>query len=109
MNIIGNAMQYCKRPGTVVVEVSECNGAVEVCVQDNGIGIAEEDLPRVFDRFFRGANAAKIKGTGLGLAITRMIIHSHGGAIWAESRPGEGSAFYFSLPREKKIAAPKAP
>ena len=67
---------------------------------DEGVGIAPEDLNHLFDRFFRikSNSGAQIIGTGLGLPISRAIVEAHGGHIWVESQPGQGSKFFFSLP-----------
>jgi signal transduction histidine kinase len=71
-----------------------------LCVHDEGPGIAQDDLPHVFDRFYRAADAAKTtKGAGLGLFLARSIIEAHGGRIWVESKPDRGTRFCFSLPR----------
>jgi signal transduction histidine kinase len=72
---------------------------VEVAVRDTGVGIAESDLPRIFDRFYRADKSRQCDGTGLGLAIARWIVEQHGGAISVQSREGEGSTFTVSLPR----------
>ena len=71
-------------------------------VQDNGEGIFAEDLPRVFDRFYRGekSRSQATGGSGLGLAIAKGIVEAHGGQIWAESVPGQGTRIYFNLPRK---------
>jgi two-component system, OmpR family, phosphate regulon sensor histidine kinase PhoR len=74
---------------------------VEICVRDNGWGIPAEDLPHIFERFYRvdkGRSREK-GGTGLGLSIVKHIVQLHGGRVWAESQPGQGSAFYFTLPQ----------
>jgi signal transduction histidine kinase len=71
-----------------------------VWVADQGIGIAPEELPKVFDRFFRADNrdVRKIGGTGLGLTLVKEIIAAHGGRMWAESTLGQGSTFFFTIP-----------
>ena len=69
-------------------------------VQDQGIGIAEDVLPRLFERFFQGQEPGVHAGLGLGLYIARMLVEAHGGRIWAESEPGAGSAFTIALPLE---------
>ncbi len=99
-NLLSNAIKYNRQGGTVVIRAVQENDSVVVMVQDTGIGIAKDDQPHVFDRFFRAPEGVrlKIEGSGLGLAITRGIIQRHGGRIWVESEPNIGSSFYFSLP-----------
>jgi signal transduction histidine kinase len=99
-NLLSNAIKYNRQGGTVVIRAVQENGSVVVMVQDTGIGIAKDDQPHVFDRFFRAPEGVrlKIEGSGLGLAITQGIIQRHGGRIWVESEPNVGSSFYFSLP-----------
>ncbi len=99
-NLLSNAIKYNHQGGSVVVGAIKEEDAIRVMVQDTGMGIAEEDQPHVFDRFFRAPEGVrlKIEGSGLGLAITRGIIQRHGGRIWVESQPKVGSTFYFTLP-----------
>jgi len=94
-NLVGNALQYAPRGGNVVVRPALATAHVQVEVQDDGPGIPPEDLPRVFDRFWKG----RAGGTGLGLSIARGIVEAHGGRIRAESRVGAGTTFVFTLPR----------
>jgi signal transduction histidine kinase len=118
LNLVSNAVKFTERgevvvrvreeaaaplpalPGNGAAEAAESRGWVVVEVRDTGSGIAANELPRVFDRFYR-ADAAREKsgGTGLGLAIARMIAQQHGGEIDAESTPGAGSTFRVRLPR----------
>ena len=101
-NLLGNAVKYSVR-GAIIVRASEDRDCVRIEVSDNGVGIPPEDLPRLFEDFFRGKNSGVAKGTGLGLSITRRIIEAHGGKIWVESpNPGtnSGSKFTFTLPRQ---------
>jgi two-component system phosphate regulon sensor histidine kinase PhoR len=69
-----------------------------ISIADRGPGVAPADLPRIFDRFYRGGSRGKIEGLGLGLYISRLIVAAHGGRIWCESTVGEGSTFSFTLP-----------
>jgi two-component system phosphate regulon sensor histidine kinase PhoR len=71
---------------------------VRFSVRDTGAGIPEEDLERIFERFFKADRARSGGGTGLGLSISRHIVETHGGRIWAESREGQGSTFFFTIP-----------
>ncbi len=101
-NLLSNAIKYNRQGGTVVIGATKEADSIRVMVQDTGMGIAEEDQPHVFDRFFRAPEGVrlKIEGSGLGLAITRGIIQRHGGQIWVESQLNVGSTFYFTLPLE---------
>jgi signal transduction histidine kinase len=103
-NLVSNAINYTNE-GTVLVRVADSDNEVRVEVIDSGIGILPEDLPRLFNDFFRGSNVGS-KGTGLGLSISRRIVDAHGGKIWAESPAPEtkkGSKFTFTIP--KKLTA----
>ncbi len=99
-NLLANAWQYTPSGGHVSVRLHERDGFLQVDVADTGIGIAAEDLPRVFDRFFRADHPVvqEAGGTGLGLAIVKMFVEMLGGEIWAESELGVGSVFSFTLP-----------
>jgi two-component system sensor histidine kinase GlrK len=92
-NLIGNAIKFSPKRGKIHIKAIRKQTTIEVSVSDSGPGISSEELPRVFDKF----QSPKM-GTGLGLAIVKNIIQSHGGKIWAESTPGKGSTFIFSLP-----------
>jgi len=96
-NLIGNAIKYAP-PGTDVVVAAEAkDGSVAVCVEDRGRGIAESDLPFIFDEFFQAAERSE-PGAGLGLAIARELTEAHGGRIDVSSRVGEGARFTVTLP-----------
>lgn len=99
-NLISNAIKYSPDGGEVVVSVTNTNGQVTFAVTDTGIGIAPDDVQKVFNRFYRVSNdkTRRIKGTGLGLAISYDIIREHGATIHVESVLGEGSSFSFTLP-----------
>jgi len=94
-NVVGNALKYSR--DRVVVRADADGAEVRVSVADRGPGIAEGDLPRIFDRYYRGQRHEG-EGLGLGLFIVRKLVEAHGGRIWAESRPGEGATFTFTLP-----------
>jgi PAS domain S-box-containing protein len=103
-NLLGNAIKFTPQQGWIVVEAKLVDGgaAVEVSVTDNGVGIAKEDLPKLFNKFQQVGErtAADVSGTGLGLAISKEIIELHGGRIWAESDQAskKGARFAFTLP-----------
>ena len=99
-NLLDNAVRFTPPGGCVTVSADEHDGSIDVRVVDTGPGIPAEHLPRLFERFYRAdpARAHRDGGTGIGLAIARSVVEAHGGRIWAESRPGEGSVFTFELP-----------
>lgn len=96
-NLIGNAIKFTPTGGKVVIEALADSDKVTVSIADTGIGISEEDLPRVFDRYWQSTRTNR-QGAGLGLAIAKGIIESHGGNLWLESRIGKGTVAQFSLP-----------
>ena len=100
INLVGNAVKFTER-GFIEVAVKEDGREGLLCaVSDSGPGIAEENLPKLFQKFQQFSRSQKpgMKGTGLGLAICKGIVELHGGTIWAESRPNQGSRFCFRLP-----------
>lgn len=96
-NLVGNAIKFTPPGGRITVRARREGREVVVCVEDSGAGIASEDLPYVFERFWQAKNERR-RGAGLGLAIARSIVEAQGGRIWVESRPGHGSRFSFTLP-----------
>jgi signal transduction histidine kinase len=98
-NLIGNAVKFTPSGGRVEVDTAGAADAVVVCVRDTGPGIVSDELPRVFQKYWQGQQQAGQKGLGLGLAIAKEIVLAHRGRIWVESQPGEGSRFFFSIPR----------
>ncbi|HEV2074492.1 MAG TPA: HAMP domain-containing sensor histidine kinase, partial [Thermomicrobiales bacterium] len=97
-NLMENALKYAAPDSDVVVQVEDCGDEARVTVKDQGLGIAPEHLPRLFDRFYR-ADVTGVGGLGLGLYISRMLLEAHGGRIWAESEVGQGSTFTLALPK----------
>jgi len=99
-NLIVNAIKYNRRGGSVTVRGAKAPGELLISVEDTGIGVSNEDLPFLFDEFFRGRNQdkQKISGTGLGLPICRRIVNEMGGLIEVESNAGQGSVFRVKLP-----------
>jgi signal transduction histidine kinase/CheY-like chemotaxis protein len=97
-NLVGNALKFTPPGGVVTVGAARTEDPrwVLFSVRDTGPGIAEAHLPRVFDRFYQ-AQSSDRRGSGLGLSICRAIVEAHGGRIWAESHPGKGAAFFFTL------------
>jgi signal transduction histidine kinase len=100
MNLVDNGIKYSKPGGEVIVSVQEEDDRLRVRVSDEGLGIAEEDLPHIFDTAYRAPDARSFreKGSGLGLAIVKRIVERHGGEIRVQSWPGEGTTFTFELP-----------
>ena len=97
-NLIGNAIKYTPADGRVTI-VTECDqDALQVAISDTGIGIPQEDLSRIFYKYYRSAGASSFKGTGLGLAISKTIVEAHGGGIEVESSVGLGSTFKVIIP-----------
>ena len=99
-NLVGNGLKFTARGGRVQVRVRATPEGAEILVADTGIGIDPVELPRIFDRFYRGSRATEARGSGsgLGLAIVRSIVEMHGGTVTVESRLGEGSLFRVELP-----------
>jgi len=103
-NLVGNALKFTER-GEVLVHVgydaaAGQPGRVRISVEDTGIGIPAEDLPRLFERFYRvdKARSRELGGTGLGLAIVKHLVRAQGGTVRVESEPNQGSTFWFTLP-----------
>jgi two-component system phosphate regulon sensor histidine kinase PhoR len=101
INLLDNGIKYSHETGEISISaLEEGQREIRVVIKDNGIGIPKEDLSRIFERFYRvdKGRSQELGGTGLGLSIVKHIIQAHGGRAWAESKLGEGSTFYFTLP-----------
>ena len=100
-NLLDNAVKYTPAGSQIDVRIQAADAAVEAAVCDNGPGIPSDDLPRLFERFYRvdKGRSREQGGTGLGLSIVKHIVQLHGGRVWVESAPGHGAAFFFTLPR----------
>jgi len=103
-NLVGNALRHTPVGGAVRVTAELVSAGVLVTVSDNGEGIRHEDLPHVFDRFYRGekSRSRATGGAGLGLAIAQGIVEAHEGTISVQSQPGRGARFIFTLPQGKR-------
>jgi two-component system phosphate regulon sensor histidine kinase PhoR len=98
VNLIHNAVKFTGAGGEVLLEAEAGISEVRFVVRDSGIGIPVDEIPRIFERFYRVDKSRTGSGTGLGLSIAKHVVEAHGGKIWAESIEGHGSTFYFSIP-----------
>lgn len=107
-NLISNGIKFNKSEYPKVwIDCHRLESAIKICVKDNGIGISEDNQKKIFEIFKRLHRSNEFEGTGIGLAMCRKIVHRHGGEIWVESRPGEGSTFCFTLPFQKALKQKK--
>ncbi len=107
VNLIDNAMKYSSLGSTIIVTAAQEEDNMRITVMDSGPGIPQEDLPFIFDKFYRAKHPQKIAGTGLGLSICKSIVEAHNGKIWAKNRPGGGAEVGFSVPiRGDGVAIP---
>jgi signal transduction histidine kinase len=104
-NLLSNALKYSAAGSPVMIGIRQEGGEAVVTVRDRGIGIAPDDLPHIFERYYRAADTGRRRDSlGLGLHITRGLVAAHGGRIWVESEVGKGSTFGFSLPLASRPA-----
>lgn len=110
LNLLDNAIKYSSAGGEVVVRLTPQEDLMQVEVCDDGVGIAPEDLPYVFDPLYRSENVRDVPGTGLGLTIVRTILEQHGATIDVQSTPGHGTTFHFCLPcaQSDQVSRPKS-
>ena len=97
-NLLTNALKYTPPDGTVTIDCATANGQAILHVTDTGPGIPAADLPRIFDRFWRGRQALRTSGSGIGLAIAAELTRAHGGTLTAASEPGHGTRMTLTLP-----------
>ncbi|OGD86904.1 hypothetical protein A2Z23_01415 [Candidatus Curtissbacteria bacterium RBG_16_39_7] len=97
-NVMENAVNYTPRGGRITIDLKKRNGMAVVVISDTGVGLPQKDIPRVFDKFWRGQTANNKEGSGLGLSITKSIVEAHGGTIGLTSRVGGGTKVQISLP-----------
>jgi signal transduction histidine kinase len=102
-NLVDNAIKYTPHGGRVEVQASADQQAVQIRVSDTGVGIAEQHLPRIFDRLYRGDQSRTTRGLGLGLSLVRAYVEAHGGTVAVTSTPGTGSTFTITLPNLTRL------
>lgn len=98
LNLVHNAIKFTPAGGKISISAAPWEDSVEFRVRDTGVGVSPDDLPRLFERFFKADRARRSQGTGLGLAIAKHIVQAHGGSIWAEPNQRQGTVFVFRLP-----------
>jgi signal transduction histidine kinase len=99
-NLLSNSIRYSPEGSVITVSMVKKGDVIEYSVKDRGIGIPDEEKPRIFEKFYRAENALKYvpEGSGLGLALVRSLVEGWGGRIWFESKEGQGTTFTFTLP-----------
>lgn len=104
-NLVSNAVKYSPDGGPVEIRVVEREDEIEVSVTDHGIGIPEDKLEKIFDKFYQVDSSTRRKagGAGLGLYLTKHLVHAHSGRIWVKSKVGEGSTFFFTVPKREEL------
>lgn len=103
LNLLSNAIKFNRDEGLVEIRAELAGEEVKVSVSDTGIGILPEEIPHIFEKFYRGQAEGEVPGSGLGLSIARQIVEAHGGKIWVESTPGQGSTFTFTIPLKESL------
>src|SRR6185295_1152209 len=101
-HLLDNAAKYSPADSPIEVDASLADGDLVIAVRDHGPGVSSVDLPRVFERFYRGAQTSRVSGTGMGLSIVRGLLAVERGRVWAENCPGGGARFTIAVPVEQK-------
>jgi signal transduction histidine kinase len=99
-NLVDNAVKYTPEGGRVVIEATGHAKTTNIAVKDTGPGIPASDIPRIFERLYRGDKSRSQRGLGLGLSLVKAIVQAHHGTISVDSKPGEGAVFTISLPQQ---------
>ncbi|RLC82722.1 MAG: hypothetical protein DRI61_01525 [Chloroflexi bacterium] len=107
-NLISNAIKFSPNGGVITIRLSDDDDFVRAEVEDMGIGIPEDKLDKIFERFYQvdGSTTRRFGGVGLGLAIVKSIVEAHGGKVWVKSELGKGSTFYFTIPKAQPLSKP---
>ena len=100
-NITTNAIRYTQESGLVRIAAAVDGKTIRISVEDNGVGIRQEDIPRIFDLFYRGSNSRREEGMGLGLAVVKSVADSHGWKVAVASAHGNGSIFTITIPMDE--------
>ena len=101
INLLHNAIKFTPPGGKVTLSAYKQDESIVFYVKDSGVGILPKDLARIFERFYKSDPSRSKRGTGLGLSISKHLVEIHGGKIWAESSPNNGSRFLFAIPINK--------
>ena len=101
--MINNSLSYTPKGRLIIIDAEKTDNDVIIKITDNGKGIHEAEIDRIFDRFFSKARKFRKVGTGLGLYLSKQIVERHNGKIWVESEFGKGSTFFFSLPLDNTV------
>jgi two-component system phosphate regulon sensor histidine kinase PhoR len=104
INLVGNAIKFTPEKGKITIRAKDIDDKIQIDIEDTGTGIAQSDLEKIFDEFYRVDNIVNqsLKGSGLGLTLVKYIVEAHKGKVWVKSQLGKGSIFSFTLPKAKK-------
>jgi two-component system sensor histidine kinase KdpD len=102
VNLIDNALKYSPNQSSIQISARQSGNRVRIEISDEGFGIPEDDLKRIFDKFYRAVKPRQITGTGLGLSICKGIVEAHSGKIWAQNNTDKGATFFIELPLSKE-------